>query len=66
MVTRVWDFGLVPPCGLSSTPNCVGGYRAPKMIDPCMSVVGDDWRSEVFGLELLRYYSVEEEMVQLL
>ncbi|KAL0381078.1 UNVERIFIED_CONTAM: putative inactive receptor kinase [Sesamum angustifolium] len=30
------------------------------------SVVGDEWTSEVFDLELLRYQNVEEDMVQLL
>ncbi|XXG81824.1 hypothetical protein AAC387_Pa09g2385 [Persea americana] len=103
---HVSDFGLVHLVGSSSTPNRVGGYRAPEMIDPRMvsqkadvysfgvlllelltgkapahsilneegidlprwvqSVVREEWTSEVFDLELLRYQSVEEEMVQLL
>lgn len=103
---RVSDFGLVHLVGAGSTPNRVGGYRAPEVIDARLvsqkadvysfgvlllelltgkapahsilneegidlprwvqSVVREEWTSEVFDLELLRYQSVEEEMVQLL
>lgn len=41
LLTKTYGYSCLglwpsPPCGLSSTPNCVGGYRAPKMIDPCV------------------------------
>ncbi|KAK4756419.1 hypothetical protein SAY87_006546 [Trapa incisa] len=39
------------------------GVDLPRWVQ---SVVRDEWTSEVFDLELLRYQSVEEEMVQLL
>ncbi|XP_010268752.1 PREDICTED: probable inactive receptor kinase At1g48480 [Nelumbo nucifera] len=39
------------------------GVDLPRWVQ---SVVRDEWTSEVFDLELLRYQTVEEEMVQLL
>ncbi|CBI15604.3 unnamed protein product, partial [Vitis vinifera] len=73
---RVSDFGLAHLVGPSSTPNRVAGYRAPEVTDPrkegvdlprwVQSIVREEWTSEVFDLELLRYQNVEEEMVQLL
>ncbi|KAJ4961982.1 hypothetical protein NE237_021892 [Protea cynaroides] len=103
---RVSDFGLAHLVGPTSTPNRVGGYRAPEVTDArkvsqkadvysfgvlllelltgkppthalmnedgvdlprwVQSVVREEWTTEVFDLELLRYQNVEEEMVQLL
>ncbi|KAK8615437.1 hypothetical protein V6N13_017027 [Hibiscus sabdariffa] len=39
------------------------GIDLPRWVQ---SVVREEWTSEVFDLELLRYQNVEEEMVQLL
>lgn len=39
------------------------GIDLPRWVQ---SVVRDEWTSEVFDLELLRYQNVEEDMVQLL
>jgi len=39
------------------------GVDLPRWVQ---SVVREEWTSEVFDLELLRYQNVEEEMVQLL
>lgn len=39
------------------------GVDLPRWVQ---SIVKDDWASEVFDLELLRYQHAEEEMVQLL
>ena len=39
------------------------GVDLPRWVQ---SVVREEWTSEVFDLELLRYQSVQEEMVQLL
>ncbi|XP_052195649.1 probable inactive receptor kinase RLK902 [Diospyros lotus] len=39
------------------------GVDLPRWVQ---SVVGEEWTADVFDLELLRYQSVEEEMIQLL
>jgi hypothetical protein len=39
------------------------GVDLPRWVQ---SIVQDDWNNEVFDMELLRYQSVEEEMVNLL
>jgi hypothetical protein len=39
------------------------GVDLPRWVQ---SIVREEWTSEVFDLELLRYQNVEEEMVQLL
>ncbi|KAK4430428.1 putative inactive receptor kinase [Sesamum alatum] len=39
------------------------GVDLPRWVQ---SVIGDEWTSEVFDLELLRYQNIEEDMVQLL
>ncbi|PHT26898.1 hypothetical protein CQW23_33495 [Capsicum baccatum] len=70
---RVSDFGYVQLVGPSSTPNSIAELkdlcRATDRLDLprwVQSVVREEWINEVFDIELLRYQTIEEHMVQLL
>ncbi|PHU02626.1 hypothetical protein BC332_27877 [Capsicum chinense] len=61
---RVSDFGYVQLVGPSSTPNSIADrLDLPRWVQ---SVVREEWITEVFDIELLRYQTIEEHMVQLL
>ncbi|PHT67927.1 hypothetical protein T459_27414 [Capsicum annuum] len=61
---RVSDFGYVQLVGPSSTPNSIADrLDLPRWVQ---SVLREEWITEVFDIELLRYQTIEEHMVQLL
>ncbi|PKI77834.1 hypothetical protein CRG98_001798 [Punica granatum] len=63
LLTRTYEARLLT--GKAPTHSVLNeeGVDLPRWVQ---SVVREEWTSEVFDLELLRYQSVEEEMVQLL
>ncbi|KAL0415555.1 UNVERIFIED_CONTAM: putative inactive receptor kinase [Sesamum latifolium] len=59
----VYSFGVLLLELLTGKAPLEEGLDLPRWVQ---SVVREEWTSEVFDLELLRYQNVEEEMVQLL